>query len=146
MIDFIRPDLLFSYWIYLWFFIFYFTKGDSEFAQNIHFYGNPVLVFILALVENIITLALLVAENVSFTILAKFALMIVVIKGVPLYLLREQKIHIWRDLFVLSIIFLIYNIYLLLNDTDLIEIYKKTFYTIATGDRKTPFMWLISIR
>jgi hypothetical protein len=69
--------------------------------------------------------------------------MIVLIKGIPLYLLREQKIHIWRDLFVLSVIFLIYNIYLLLNDTDLIEIYKKTFYSITTGDRKTPFMWLL---
>ena len=143
--NFIGPDLLFSYWIYVWFFIYYFAKGDSAIVQNIHYFGNPVSVFLIALAENVLTLIFLIMDGAKQTIVLSFAAMILVIKCVPLYLLRDRPITIWRDLFVLSCVFLAYNVYLLCNETNIVEIYRKTYESISRGERNTPFLYGLSL-
>ena len=142
---FIGPDLLFSYWIYVWAFVYYFAKGDSKIVQNIHYYGNPVLAILFALVENILTLILLILHCVHYKTILMYALMILIVKGIPLYILRENKIHFWRDMFVLFSMFLLYNIYLLWKDTNILEIYKKTLDAVSKGERSTPFFYIASM-
>lgn len=146
MIDFIRPDLLFSYWIYVWFFVFYFAKGDSSVVECLRFYGNPLFVMLLAFVENVFTLGMLFLDHVRRDILTNYILMILTIKCVPIYLLRHEKMHVWRDLLVFCVIFLVYNLYLWLNGTNLYEIYKETYQSVSTGNSKTPFFWIMMQR
>jgi len=135
--DFIRPDLLFSYWIYLWFFIYY--VFHENLPDNIRKYGNPALIFWIALLENIATFVLLLAKKTDPSILAKYIIMIAILKGVPLYLLRNYKIYFWWNLLRIGILFFLYNVYLLwANHTDALDIYKKTFKYVQSGDVRTP--------
>ena len=146
--DFIRPDLLFSYWIYFWFILFYFGQGlylsSKDLSLIIKKYANPSLIFWIALLENIGTLLVLFAKipPVQWSILVKYILMIVVIKGIPLYLLWPYNIHFYRDIMVILAVFAIYLGYLWLNGTNVFEIYHKTFYHVAKGDNKTPMLAL----
>ena len=146
--DFIRPDLLFSYWIYFWFILFYFGQdlylSSKDLSHIIKKYANPSLIFWIALLENIGTLLVLFAKipSVQLSVLVKYIIMIVVIKGIPLYLLWPYNIHFYRDIMVILAVFAIYLGYLWLNGTNLFEIYHKTFYHVTKGDNKTPMLAL----
>lgn len=143
--DFIRPDLLFSYWIYFWFFIFYFGQDLSSIIKK---YTNPSLIFWIALLENIGTLLILFVKipPVQWSILIKYILMILVVKAIPLYLLWPYNIHFYRDIMVILAVFAIYLGHLWLNGTNVFEIYHKTFDYVAKGDSRTPmfaiFDWI----
>ena len=144
--DFIRPDLLFSYWIYFWFILFYFGQDLSSkyLSHIIKKYANPSLIFWIALLENIGTLLVLFAKipPVQWSILVKYILMILVVKAIPLYLLWPYNIHFYRDIMVILSVFAIYLGYLWLNGTNVFEIYHKTFDYVAKGDSRTPMFAL----
>ena len=134
-IHFIRPDFLLSYWIYAWFFTFYLGQEVSPFIKK---YANPSLVFWIALIENMATFFTLLVYNAKWSILVKYAIMIFIVKGVPLYLLRPYDIHVYRDILIICCVLIIYLGYLWINNTNAIEIYQKTFEYVLTGDDRTP--------
>lgn len=65
--------------------------------------------------------------------------MIIIFKGLPIYLIRNQKINIEKDLFHIVFFFIIYNIYLSLNHTNYIEINKKINKSIIEKKNQTIF-------
>ena len=158
--DFIRPDLLFSYWIYFWFLLFYFGQdlsskdlsskdlSSKDLSHIIKKYANPSLIFWIALFENVGTLLVLFVKipQVQWSVLVKYIIMILVVKGIPLYLLRPYNIHFYRDILIILTVFIVYLGYLWLNGTNVFEIYHKTFDYVAKGDNRTPmfavFDWI----
>ena len=153
--DFIRPDLLFSYWIYFWFLLFYFGQdlsskdlSSKDLSHIIKKYANPSLIFWIALLENIGTLLVLFVKipQVQLSVLVKYIIMILVVKGIPLYLLWPYNIHFYRDILIILTVFIVYLGYLWLNGTNVFEIYHKTFDYVAKGDNRTPmfavFDWI----
>lgn len=132
----IRGDYLFSYWILLWFFIYYFSKC----SQCI----NPIVALLAALIENIITFIYLVISGTDLDILIKFLLMMLLIKIAPLWMLRNSKINWINSTLSFIIIFSTYNVYLWLNQTNLIEIYKRTFQSIHSNSNQTPLFSVLS--
>lgn len=148
----IRFDFLFSYWIIIWFLIYYFagfTKGQSASSMFITQYLNPKLAILFALVENLFTFALLWFYSPKTIVIIKYISMMFIIKGIPLYLLRNSKIHIMRDLVIAIAIFILYNIYLYVNDEDIVNIYKRTFNFVSTDSYNTPlysvYKWFGSV-
>jgi hypothetical protein len=146
----LRPDFLFSYWIYAWFLLFYFTPEHSPKgtpSDLIKRYANPALVFSLALVENLATFVMMVYAKVNYhntsgVVLLKYAAMMVAVKGIPLYLLEPYPIRWQRDLAIATAVFAIYNVYLYWNETDLWEVYSRTFESVRQNKPNTPFFEL----
>jgi hypothetical protein len=142
----LRFDFLFSYWVIIWFFIFYFTpekfNRQKPYSSFVKTYMNPSLAFYFALVENAITLLLLITYDTDYWTIVKFIVMISILKVFPLYLLRNYTIVWERDIIVLLIVFGIYNVYLAWYDTNVYEVYKRTFSSIKSGSVKTPLFAL----
>ena len=148
----IRFDFLFSYWIIIWFLIYYFvgfTKGQTASYMFIKQYLNPKVAILLALVENMFTFTLLLFNNPETIVIIKYISMMFIMKGIPLYLLRNSNIHIMRDITIAIAVFILYNIYLYVNDEDLVTIYKRTFYFVSTDSYNTPlylvYKWVLSV-
>ena len=68
--NFIRPDYLFSYWIFVWFLIYYFFPYSlsPSFKEN----GNPLLILYLELLVNIFQFIYFLFSNLSFDVLVIF--------------------------------------------------------------------------
>lgn len=145
--DFVRPDYLFSYWIFAWFLIYYFLPIPLFFKK----YANPLLGFLIGLIENIGQIFLYSTSSpISNTWFENnwiiiYFIMILLFKMIPIYILSNHKILWYNDTLVLLFLFLIYNFYLFLNNTNIIEVYKNTIKSIQTGENKTPFFYFVSL-
>ena len=69
--------------------------------------------------------------------------MILIMKVLPLYLVWGHHIHIPLDIYVFMGVFVIYNVYLWLNDESLITIYRRTITSIVQHDNNTPLFGLV---
>ena len=151
----IRFDFIFSYWIVIWFLIYYFIdSSNSKIVQFIKNNMNPIFGLGMALLENIITFIFIVRSHFEWWFFFVFIFMMGSIKILPIYLLRNTKINIIPNLATLGVIFMLYNIYLLANDTNVYEVYDKTIQSFKAGNDKTPlfqlmhqiFVWFIPNR
>jgi len=148
--EYLRIDYFFSYWIVIWFIIYYFiikthflsyNKNNKKFIQK---WFNPKFALYVALFENLCIFIYLLFHKPSITLLIKYILMMVVLKVIPLYLLQEEEIKLPTDLLPVSVLFIVYNIYLSLLETSLYTIYKSSAYYIINGSNKTPFFNLLT--
>lgn len=137
----LRPDFLFSYWILLWFIIYYFlwkSGVSSETGLNKLFLSfNPMITLIFAFIENVFAF-IVMFPRLNFITRMKYGAMILTIKMIPIYLLRNRKINYWRDLFALFVVFALYVLWLYYNNATLESVYKKTMTDIESGENRTP--------
>jgi len=133
----ITIDKLFSYWAFSWFIIYYF--GNKYLEKYAGFtVSSPILALHIAFLENVIELISLITVNLNGRLILKFITMILFVKIIPLYLLRNDKIEI-KDFYILLGVFIIYVVYLHMLGTSLIAIYKQTNKSLAEGKNDTPF-------
>ncbi len=125
----LRADLVFSYWIYLWYVLYAFKITNF----------SPKFPLILGLIDNIIMLALMLVYGTSRETIFYFLLINTLIKVVPLYYLRNEQIK-WRDIYFTIILFIIFIIWLHLNRQSLIGNMKVIHDSLLYGQNKTPFM------
>lgn len=140
----IHWSFLFSYWIFIWFLIYIFSFSfDTSIAKWIQNYCNPLLVLRLALLENLFSFFMLYYYNTKSFILFKYVLVILILKVIPIYALRNTKINIVSNVTILVFLFLLYELYLQMYGTNVIEIYRDTYQHIINDDGKTPIFLLI---
>jgi len=146
--EYLRMDYFFSYWIIVWFILYYFVIKsnalDSKSKQNIQTKFNPKFALYVALFENLCIFIYLLFHKPKMNILIKYVIMMIVLKVVPLYLLEEEKIVLPNDLLPVSGLFVIYNIYLAFLETSLYTIYRSSAHYLIKGSSKTPFFTLLS--
>jgi hypothetical protein len=128
----LRADLVFSYWIYLWFILYVF-----KFTQY-----NPKFIIILALIENAIMLVLMFLYGTSRETIFYFILINTLIKVVPYYYLRNIDIKL-KDIYATIIFFIIFNIWLYLNKQNLVGNVKLIHDSLIFGKIETPFMSIL---
>ena len=147
MDEYLRMDYIFSYWIMIWFLIYYFIVKtnliDSKSKINIQTNFNPKFALYVALFENLCFFIYLLFHKPTNEIIIKYVIMMVVLKVIPLYLLQEEKIVLPKDLIPVSGLFVIYNFYLAFLKTSLYVIYKSSGEYIMKGSSKTPFFNLL---
>jgi len=71
--------------------------------------------------------------------------MILIAKVVPIGVIwynYNNKINAYNDTTKILFLFVIYNIYLSINNTNVITINKKIVQSIERGDNETPFMYI----
>lgn len=148
MDEYLRIDFFFSYWIVIWFLIYYFIiktnliqdKEKKYFKTNF----NPKFALYVALFENLCVFIYLLLHKLNIEIIIKYIIMMLVLKVVPLYLLKEEKIDLPKDLVPVSGLFVIYNFYLAFLKISLYTIYKSTGQYLIKGSNNTPFFHLIN--
>ena len=147
MEEYLRMDYFFSYWIVIWFILYYFitktniihTKTKTTIRNNF----NPKFALYIALFENICIFIYLLFHKPTISLMVKYILMMIVLKVIPLYLLQEEKIVLPNDLLPVSGLFVIYNVYLRFLQTSLYTIYKSSAHYLIKGSNQTPFFHLL---
>ena len=129
----LRADLVFSYWIYLWYILYAFKITTF----------SPKFPLILGLIDNIIMLLLMLLYGTSKETIFYFIIINTLIKVVPLYYLRNEPIK-WRDIYFTVFLFILFIGWLHLNKQSLIGNLKVIHDSLLYGQDKTPFMALLN--
>ena len=98
--------LIFSYWIFAWYILY-----EFKFIKY-----SPKLALIIGLISNTTLLLLMIFYNNSIINILLFCLVQLFIKIIPLWRLRNNKIY---DLKSLVILFIIYMVWLFINNTNI---------------------------
>jgi len=93
-----RPDLIFSYWILAWYFLYIF--GISRVY-------NPKFALIIGFIENLIIFILMVYYKTKPKIIILFTIIVFLMKIIPLYTIWNTKVTN-KDIIATIILFFIY--------------------------------------
>jgi hypothetical protein len=129
----IRVDYVFSYWIFGWFMLYY--VGITRY--------NPFFALLVSLIENILLLILMIYYGVSIKSILSFILINFFIKVLPVIYLIKTKI-ILRDVIVTCILFLIYLVWLYINNKRTIfRVQKEIYNSLINEKSETPIMYMM---
>ena len=126
-----RIDFIFSYWLFAWYLLY---------MARITIY-SPKLGLIIAVIEAVISFALLKTAN-SFTMFSMF-IIVSCIKILPLITLWREPIR-QRDIWVLFVWFVIYNVWLGVHGETMPSVYKKIQVLLDNNTDELPFMYVLS--
>jgi hypothetical protein len=129
----LRADLVFSYWIYFWF-ILYLLK-------IIKF--SPKFALIIGVVDNIGMLIMMLSYGTSFQTIQNFIIINTLIKVIPLYYLKNEKINL-KDIYFTSFLFLLFIFWLHLNKQKLNGNLKLIVNSLIYSKNQTPLMSLLT--
>lgn len=129
----LRPDLVFSYWVYFWFILYAFKITNY----------SPKFILTLGLIHNIIMLSLMLMYGTSKRTIFYFIIINTLIKVAPLYYLRNEPIMM-KDIIFTILLFTIFIIWLHLNRQKLYGNAKLIHDSLLYGEDKTPFMSFIN--
>ena len=129
----LRPDLIFSYWIYLWY-VLYFLKIVSY---------SPKFALILGLIDNIVMLLLMMRFGTSKKTIILFIIINTIIKIIPLYYLINEKIRL-TDIYFTILLFTIFLIWIHVNKQTLVGNIKLMHDSLLYSKNNTPFIYLFN--
>lgn len=129
----LRADLVFSYWIYVWYILYAFKITTF----------SPKFPLILGLIDNIIMLFLMLVYGTSKRTIFYFIIINTLIKVVPLYYLKNESIKM-KDIYFTIFLFIIFVLWLHLNRQSLFGNIKLIHDSLLFGQDKTPFMSFIN--
>jgi uncharacterized membrane protein len=95
----IRIDYLFSYWVFAWFILFYFVDKKTNYGRFIINYLSPMVALWFVLIYDFIFFVKLIgiSSNSQTNTIINFSIMLLMIKVVPIYILRRTHIQWFRD-------------------------------------------------
>ena len=116
MKEIIRPDFIFSYWIFAW--VVLYIAHLVTIAPKFLLIGGSI--------ENLIFLLILIYKKSSFYSIFRFIFINIWIKAIPLYIVWNKKITV-KEIIYSVLLFLVYVVWLYINDYDLYGIYNKVY-------------------
>ena len=129
----IRPDLIFSYWIYLWYILYIFKVLKY----------NPKLAIICGMIENLVIFILMCIYKTKKILVVLFIIMFVILKLIPLYTIWNDKIHLNDDIKNTSLLFIIYLVWIHLNKLNLTDALTSTKNLILYNKNTMPGMTIL---
>ena len=129
----LRGDLVFSYWIYVWYLLYIFKLIKY----------SPKLALILGLIDNIIMLLMMLLYGTSTRTIFYFIVINTLIKVIPVYYLRNETIKM-NDIYFMFGLFLVFIIWLQINKQNLVGNIKLIHDSLLYGKDKTPFIAFIN--
>jgi hypothetical protein len=129
----LRGDLVFSYWIYVWYLLYIFKLIKY----------SPKLALILGLIDNIIMLLMMLLYGTSSRTIFYFIVINTLIKVIPIYYLRNETIKM-NDIYFMFGLFLVFIIWLQINKQNLVGNIKLIHDSLLYGKDKTPFIAFIN--
>jgi hypothetical protein len=110
-----RFDYLFSYWIIVWYLLYFFRIT----------YYNPKFVFICGIIVNLIILFFMIYYKTNTIIILLFIFGMFIIKIIPTYIIWNTNIK-GKDILFTFTLFFIYLIWLYINNKSLYYLYNDT--------------------
>lgn len=134
-----RFDLVFSYWIYIWYLLYVFHYVNV----------SPKLAIVFGIVENLFLLfSMIVIHPLAWDIVLIFIIINLFIKVIPLYTLRNERIDYCNSIISILSLFMIYILWILAFgkkiDIDILNIFNKK--RIVSYDETPGTMLIIDIR
>jgi hypothetical protein len=129
----LRPDLVFSYWIYIWFLLYLF--------KIINF--SPKFPLIIGLIDNIIMLIMMFLYGTNYITILYFIVINTLIKIIPLYYLWREHIKL-KDIYFTVILAFVFILWLHINKKSLIGNIKVIHDSLLYSENKTPFISLMN--
>ena len=129
----IRPDLIFSYWIYLWYILYIFKVVKY----------NPKFAIICGMIENLIILLLMCIYNTKKILVVLFIIMFVILKLIPLYTIWNDNIKLYDDIKNTSLLFIIYLLWIHLNQLNITDALTSTKNLILHNKNTMPGMTIL---
>ena len=126
-----RFDYLFSYWIFLWYLLYFFRITKY----------NPKFVLICAIIENIFFLFFMIYYNTNLSVIILFICGMFIIKIIPLYLIWNTIIK-WRDIVFTFILLFIYIIWLYINNVSIYDVLNE-LKQVVFNKKKFPSVELL---
>ena len=125
----IRIDLVFSYWVYLWYllYILHIVKYSPKFA------------IMLGIIDNLIMLCFMLYFGTKNQTIIMFIIINTIIKIIPYYTLKREHIKA-NDILSTLFLFLIFIIWLHINKQSLKGNLKLIYDSLIYNKNKTPFM------
>lgn len=115
---------------FFWYLVYYF--------QFITHY-NPKFAIILAIIQNLIILVLMFFYNTKTKLIFYFAIMVILLKIIPLYTIRNTNI-LYKDIFATLILFLIYLFFMFFTGKNIFDFIKNTKNLILYNKNTLPGM------
>jgi hypothetical protein len=128
----LRFDLIFSYWIFIWFLI-YKLKWIMY---------SPKFAIIFGFIENCFMLIMMFLFGTKTESIIYFIIINFFIKVIPLYYLRNDYIY-WKDIYFTFVLFIIFIIWLHINNESLVGNLKLIHDSLVYNRINTPFFALI---
>ena len=128
----LRIDMIFSYWIFVWYLL-YMLKIINY---------SPKFAIGLGIIENIILLCVMFYFGTKVSSIIMFLIINLFIKIIPYYTLRKETIKIKNILFSV-VLFIIYIVWLHINKKSLTGNLKVTYDSLIYDKNKTPLMNLL---
>ena len=129
----LRGDLVFSYWIYVWYLLYIFKLIKY----------SPKLPLILGLIDNIIMLLMMLLYGTSSRTIFYFIVINTLIKVIPVYYLRNETIKI-NDIYFMFGLLSVFIIWLQINKQSLVGNIKLIHDSLLYGKDKSPFIAFIN--
>ena len=123
-----RIDFIFSYWLFAWYLLY---------MARIIIY-SPKFGLIIAVIESVISYMLLKRSSKI-----SFAIVTVCIKILPLITLWREPIR-QRDISVLFVLFVVYNVWLGVHGETMLGVYKKIQVILDNDTNQLPSMYVLS--
>jgi hypothetical protein len=144
-----RWDYYFSYWLFTWALIYLvlFWMYNKHLTINSYMYFfirfcNPIILIIIALVENIIGFIVICVKNVNYIIIILYFIVILFTKILPIWLLSYTSfIPSINNIIVIVLFIIIYWSYLIYNEINIVDLYYYSIENIIKGN--TPFIRFI---
>lgn len=128
----IRPDLIFSYWIFVWYLL-YISKIVTY---------NPKILLFLGMIEGIIVFCILLTKIPLLSVI-KYLIVISIIKFIPYFTIRNRVIH-YNDIVFSLFLFVVYHVWLFVNGQNMIGIYQNIYSSFVHNKQDTPGYMLIN--
>ena len=129
----VRPDLIFSYWIYLWYILYIFKVLKY----------NPKFAIICGMIENLIIFLLMCIYNTKKILVVLFIIMFFILKLIPLYTIWNDNIKLNDDIKNTSLLFIIYLVWIHLNKLNLTDALTSTKNLILYNKNTMPGMTIL---
>lgn len=143
---FISWDLLFSYWVLLWCFVYimasFFVK-ENKGCRWIYENTNPFLLFCVALLSSIRNLVMILLYNPQWQVIATHVAKFICIKGIPMLYLVHQPIKWWENLVFSVAAFVLYLFYLVYKKENMFLLYEELTRTVIQGKSNTSLEYAI---
>jgi hypothetical protein len=124
-----RVDFVFSYWIFVWYLLY-------EFCVTTY---NPKIALVLGIIHNTIMLLFMFYYKNDWVHIFTFFFINFFIKVVPLWTLQHDAYQ-WKDFYALVVYFMIYIVWLYVNNQLHTRGIQKGLQEIKTNLPMGPFM------
>jgi len=142
--SYISTEYIFSDWIFAWFVLYYISIKSIKNTDFLDTYLNPKFSLYCALFQNIYTLVEITLKNPKPIILIKYFIVMLILKIIPLFLIREKSLHLKTNIPISICIFMLYIGFLYSKRKNFFKMYKQITDSIVANDNNTPLFWFLN--